>query len=210
MQHQIMLNEVLDRPVAFLPGIAKAVGSINLGIMISQLVYWSKRTTDPDGWIFKTQKEWYDETALSRREQDTARKVGKKLAVLEEKLAGNPARLFYRVNVPRLYELLEEFLEKNGAKKPKERVQKGTETIMYFENIPEEDIAEITQKYGVTAQFIKERADDVITYCQANGRTYSDYKAALINFIKTHNKKNGSKTNVLKPKEGKYANFRGV
>ena len=67
-----MIEELLKRPIAYNPIVAKAFGSVKLGILWSQIYYWTDKTKDPDGWIYKTQNEVFDETGLSRREQETA------------------------------------------------------------------------------------------------------------------------------------------
>jgi hypothetical protein len=65
--------------------------------MLSQAVYWSKRTRDNDGWFWKTQQEWHDETFMTRSEQETARKKLRDNGLIEEELRGLPARTHYRV-----------------------------------------------------------------------------------------------------------------
>ncbi len=59
-------------------------------------------------------------------------------------------------------------------------------TITFLKNLPQDDIKELSDKYSVSSKFIKDRADDVIDYCEAKGKVYKDYKAALRNFIKSH------------------------
>ena len=87
-----------DRPVAYHPMLAKAVGGATTGLFLSQLLYWSGKGAALDGWIWKTQADWETETGLTRYEQETARKHLKHQGVLEEQLAGLPAKLYYRVN----------------------------------------------------------------------------------------------------------------
>lgn len=41
-------------------------GSLGAGLFLSQLLYWSGKTTNSDGWIFKTYAEWQDELTLSK------------------------------------------------------------------------------------------------------------------------------------------------
>jgi hypothetical protein len=86
--------------------IAKAVKSVTAGVFISQILYWTPRTKDPNGWIYKTQADIYEETALTRREQETARRILRNQGVLEEKKAGVPCRLYFRVNMAALVNLL--------------------------------------------------------------------------------------------------------
>ena len=95
-----------DRPIAYHAVLAKAVGSANAGIFLSQLLYWTPRAHDKEGWIYKTQQDIYEETALTRREQETARRMLRTAKVLEEKKAGVPSRLFFRVDMGYLAQLL--------------------------------------------------------------------------------------------------------
>lgn len=185
-----ILNEFLKRPIAYQPIVAKAIGSVKLGILWSQFYYWSDKTKDENGWIYKTRDDIYNETALSRREQETARRDGRNLGLIEEKLAGQPAKLHYRINYDRMIEIIENYLKKRDKANPKKlfKKEKLTSSISYLENLPDKDIKELSEKYKVDEQFVKDRADDVITYCKAKGKFYRDYKAALRNFIKTHNR----------------------
>lgn len=111
------IQVLLERPIAFHPIFAHMAGSANAGLFYSQLFYWSGKEADQNGWIYKTQAEWQQETALTRREQDTARKRLKQLQVLEEKLDGNPAKLHYRIVWPVLLEKLEEAVQSSDAQK---------------------------------------------------------------------------------------------
>lgn len=96
------IAELLDRPIAFQrPFVALGVG-ITGALMLSQAVYWARRTSDENGWFYKSQEEWTEETGLSRYEQEGARKKLCSLGVLEEDRRGVPARLYYRVNMAEL------------------------------------------------------------------------------------------------------------
>jgi hypothetical protein len=97
-----------DRPIAYHPVIAKALKSVTAGVFLSQFLYWTPRTKDPHGWIYKTQADIYEETSLTRREQETARRILRDKGVLEEKKAGVPCRLYFRVNKDALVTLLGE------------------------------------------------------------------------------------------------------
>lgn len=111
------MRELLsDRPVAFHPQIARLLGSINAGLLFQQLAYWSNTKTDSEpgygAWIWKTQAELESETAMSRYEQEGARKILRRLRVMEEKRRGIPARLHYRINWRRFFDLM------NSAREP--------------------------------------------------------------------------------------------
>lgn len=107
-----LMIQFLDRPIAF----HRAFIGIGCGatgaIMLSQAVYWSKRSDQNGGWFYKTQAEWEDETGLTRYEQETARKKLRKLGVLDEVKRGVPCKVFYRVNEEALEALLFQYAEK--------------------------------------------------------------------------------------------------
>jgi DnaD/phage-associated family protein len=98
-----------DRPIAYHPIIAKSVGSVVAALFLSQLMYWSDKGKDKEGWIWKTRAEMEEETGLSRSEQDTARKVLGEHGVLEEKRAGTPAKMHYRIKWDELCKLVGDF-----------------------------------------------------------------------------------------------------
>lgn len=81
-------------------------GSINAALFLSQSVYWHSRTKDPDGWFYKSRAEWLEETGMKRTEQENARKRLVSLGLLDEVLKGTPARLYYRVNMDAISDLL--------------------------------------------------------------------------------------------------------
>jgi hypothetical protein len=92
------ISEIFDRPIAYHRYFVSLAG-VTGAVFISQAIYWEKRVPDSrDGWFYKTREEWEEETGLSRREQETARKRLKELGFIEEILKGNPAQLWYRVN----------------------------------------------------------------------------------------------------------------
>jgi hypothetical protein len=95
--YHLQFEDLLDRPIAFHRCFAALAGSALAGLMLSQAVYWSKRTRDNDGWFWKTQQEWHDETFMTRSEQETARKKLRDNGLIEEELRGLPARTHYRV-----------------------------------------------------------------------------------------------------------------
>lgn len=93
--------EFLDRPIAFHRPFVKLGIGITGALMLSQAIYWSRRT-NASGYFYKTQAEWEEETGMTRRELDTARKKLRDLGILEEKKQGVPCRIFYKINEPNL------------------------------------------------------------------------------------------------------------
>jgi hypothetical protein len=100
--------EFLDRPIAFHRSFIELGVGVTGALLLSQALYWSKRTKHADKWFYKTQKEWTDETGMSRREIETARKKLRQLNILEEKKQGVPCKVFYRINEANLVGALEQ------------------------------------------------------------------------------------------------------
>lgn len=103
------LIQLLDRPIAYNPAFAKLkVGKVKAGpvaaVFLSQMVYWHNRMGG--AWMYKTQADITSETALTRDEQETARKRLVALGVLEEDRRGVPATMHYRIDAERLETLL--------------------------------------------------------------------------------------------------------
>ena len=126
------LLHLLDRPIAFHKCFVDITGSTTAALMLSQALYWQKRTKDHDGWWYKTRDEWTAETGMKRKEQEGARRKLRKLGLLHEQRRGVPAQLWYRVDEIRLLEILaqpaaEAALEPapDGPKQPVQLVQKG-------------------------------------------------------------------------------------
>jgi len=102
------LLSIFDRPIAFHRPLVTITGSITAALMLSQAIYWSRRTTEDDGWFYKTMAEWEEETGMTRREQETARAKLRELGFIEEERRGMPAQLHYRVNEEAILDALVE------------------------------------------------------------------------------------------------------
>lgn len=111
-----MLDQRLfDRPIAYHPWLAKAVGGVTRGILLSQLLYWQKtkdkelnpslKDSKNDGWVWKTEAEWREETALSVRELKSAIKGLVELKIIEIKEERLLHKRYFKVNLAKLEEL---------------------------------------------------------------------------------------------------------
>lgn len=94
----------LGRPVVFHAELARALDSIPAALMLSQLLYWTGKEADGDGWIYKTESEWDDELALGRSAYKNARAELVSLGLIEHARRGMPAKPYYRVDPDRLDE----------------------------------------------------------------------------------------------------------
>lgn len=139
-----------DRPVAYHPALARALGNdVNAALFLGQIMYWSNKGTWRPGWVAKTQKEIYHETALTRSQQERVRRKLIKLGILSERLQDVPARLYFRVHWARLTKILMGQLENESspdcgkqaikdAKKPQTKAAKpATQVAEKSQSIPE-------------------------------------------------------------------------
>jgi hypothetical protein len=102
----LAILDCFDRPIAFHRCFVTLTGSVMAALMLSQAVYWQKRSKHEDGWWFKTRDDWTEETGMGRREQEGARKKLRNLGLLQEDLRGVPATLWYKVDETKLLEVI--------------------------------------------------------------------------------------------------------
>ena len=88
----------VGRPVAFYPGLVKALGSMKQAVFVCQMAYWKDKGDDPDGWIYKTSDEIETETSLTYKEQITVRAALVEKKALEERYARTEHLMYFRVN----------------------------------------------------------------------------------------------------------------
>lgn len=96
------LTELLDRPIAFHRPLAGVAGGVLPALMLSQALYWTKRTSDNEGWFWKTQDQWEEETGMGRREQETARARLRQTRFWQEERRGLPGKMYFKVDLDRL------------------------------------------------------------------------------------------------------------
>ncbi len=106
-----LIEAMNEQPIAFNKHYVFLGCGINGALMLSQLVYWTSRSKSAEGWIYKTQAEWTQETGLTRTEQENARKKLLELGFISEKKMGVPCRVFFRVERENLYQALVEYSE---------------------------------------------------------------------------------------------------
>lgn len=89
----------IGRPMAYYPKLRKATGSTTATIMLCNLIYWRGKESGPDGWLYKTAEEIEDETGLSYREQQSARKQLVKQELVEERYQRLDHKMYFRINL---------------------------------------------------------------------------------------------------------------
>lgn len=86
----------LGRVVSFHVGLAKIVG-IEEAIMLGQLVYWTPRAKNEQGWVYKSAEDLEEETSLTYRQQRRVRTELCTRGLLQERYAREEHRLYLRV-----------------------------------------------------------------------------------------------------------------
>ncbi|EPG3452740.1 replication protein RepO [Klebsiella oxytoca] len=117
---------LLDRPIAFQRSFIRLNIGVTAALFLSQMTYWTNRSDD-EGWVYKTQEEWEEETGLSRYEQEGARKKLRSIGVLLEKKKGVPARLFYKIDNDVLFQAL--VSANKNAEKPHTGMRKTSKQV---------------------------------------------------------------------------------
>jgi len=93
-----LLLEIFDVPITFHRCLVPVAGGVTAALMLSQAIWLTEtQARTPDGWFLCSQEQWTQETGLSRWEQETARRDLRMAGLLEERLLGMPAKLWFRV-----------------------------------------------------------------------------------------------------------------
>jgi hypothetical protein len=129
---------LLDRPIAFHRCFVDLAGSVTAALLLRQGIYWQRRCQRDDGFFWKTRDEWTDETGLGRREQETARKHLRATGVWFEEERGMPAKLFYRIDLVKLADMLGGIVPTSRAESAKQVGRKAPISEITAETTAEE------------------------------------------------------------------------
>ena len=83
------------------------IGDHEAALFFSQCLHLSDRTSDDEDWFDCTDARWFEETGLSVKQVARCRKRLGAMKLVETERRGVPARMFYRVSLERLRDLLE-------------------------------------------------------------------------------------------------------
>jgi hypothetical protein len=98
-------------------------GDHNAAILLNQILYWTDRTSDPDGWFYKTHHDWFHELRFSayqvrrvifgdHRVQSPKRNLWQVGLETVVRMAPNGRNAtFYRLDVPQFIGLFVDWLE---------------------------------------------------------------------------------------------------
>ena len=134
-------------------------GDIEAALLLSQCVYWSDKTSNPDGWFYKSYRDWDDELGLSQFKVSRCATLLKALNVLETKIkrANNAPTVHYRVSMDTLTDSIIKFLD-------------NQETRLSGNSIMDNEVSQQSD-YQETSQSLTETTTETISYAGAIKRT---------------------------------------
>lgn len=114
------------RAIAYRPNLARLFGDVVAEIFFEQIFYWQDKA-DPVLGVYKTQEELEIETGLSRKEQETARKLLREKGVLIETHKRLEHRMYYKIDCEKLDELLAALANDTNehSRMPKSDIREG-------------------------------------------------------------------------------------
>lgn len=160
------------RAIAYRPNLARLFGGVIAEIFFEQIFYWQDKA-DPVLGVYKTQEELEIETGLSRKEQETARKLLREKGVLIETHKRLEHRMYYKIDCEKLDELLATLANDTNehSRMPESDIREGDKVA--FVN---------TRDYNTRLQIINplplngESADAEPTEVWSRDKSYTDKK----------------------------------
>ena len=73
---QALIRALLSKTIAYKKVYSDIMGDVPGGVWLSQVVYWSQRST---GYFYKSKTEWEEETGLTERQTRRIEKIAEKL-----------------------------------------------------------------------------------------------------------------------------------
>jgi hypothetical protein len=136
--HRQKVKDMLpNRVVGYSPDLARIVGGATTGLFLSQLLFLSDKGANIEGWVYKSEQEMGQETGLTKREQQTARRKLLALGVIAIMRGGWKNTYHFKVLWEKLYQVLAGFQQaQNVATEKNERPQ----------NVPTEPVQNVATK----------------------------------------------------------------
>jgi hypothetical protein len=134
--HRQQIKELLpNRVVGYSPDLARVVGGATTGLFLSQLLYLSDKGANPEGWVYKSEAEMGQETGLTKREQQTARRKLLSLGVIAIMRGGFRNTYHFKVIWEKLYQVIA------GIKRPQ---TVSTEKTERAQTVPTEPVQNVS------------------------------------------------------------------
>jgi hypothetical protein len=156
--HRQKVKDMLpNRVVGYSPDLARIVGGATTGIYFSQLLFLSDKGANPEGWVYKSEAEMGQETGLTKREQQTARRKLLALGVITIMRGGWKNTYHFKVLWEKLYQVIAGFQQAQYV---------PTETGERQQTVPTEPVQNVATQPPEWQQ-------NVSTQWQQNGATHN-------------------------------------
>jgi hypothetical protein len=145
--HRQRVKDLLpNRTVGYSPDLARIVGGATIGLFFSQLLYLSDKGHNPEGWVYKSEAEMGQETGLTKREQQTARRKLLSLGVIAIMRGGWKNTYHFKILWEKLYQVIAGFQQpQNVFTKKTERLQNvATEPVQNVPTQPPERLQNVS------------------------------------------------------------------
>ena len=161
--HRQRIKDMLpNRVVGYSPDLARIVGGATTGLFLSQLLFLSDKGNNPDGWVYKSEAEMGQETGLTKREQQTARRKLLALGVIAIMRGGWKNTYHFKVIWEKLYQVI------LGSERPRNVVTRKDEPI---QNVPTESAQNVPTDIIKCQQNVSTRwKQNVATLYKENNR----------------------------------------
>lgn len=108
MEADLLLDLLGQTPIVFHRCYVDITGSVTAALWLSHAIYHiTENATEEDSWFSKSQSAWEQETGLSRREQETARKLLVRLDILKERRPGLQRPMQFQIDFDILMQRLQ-------------------------------------------------------------------------------------------------------
>jgi sRNA-binding carbon storage regulator CsrA len=133
--HRQKIKDMLpNRVVGYSPDLARIVGGATIGLFLSQLLFLSDKGANIEGWVYKSEQEMGQETGLTKREQQTARRKLLALGVIAIMRGGFRNTYHFKILWEKLYQVIA------GIKRPQTVSTEKSETE---QNVPTEPVQNV-------------------------------------------------------------------
>lgn len=175
------LLDLLDRPISFHRCFVDLSGSINGALMLSQAVYWTRRTSNEDGSFYKSRDEWREETGLTHEQQESARKALRKTAFWKERHDRMAHKVFYRIDKAELRKALSA-IPVSGNRETRRAKPENTVSSNRAETTTESTDVVVEKEKKPRKGSGKATIEEVVAFTVSLGRPPSDGEYMFHNF----------------------------
>jgi hypothetical protein len=151
-----------NRTVGYSPDLARIVGGVTIGLFLSQLLFLSDKGANPEGWVYKSEAEMGQETGLTKREQQTARRKLLALGVIAIMRGGWKNTYHFKILWEKLYQVI------TGSQRPQNVATEESERAQNVPTEPEQNVP--TQPPECLQNVSTQRKQNASTHNRENNR----------------------------------------